>query len=164
MAENKIFPNFLRCIEVNSKFNSKYGLNYYEPHAYSRLCNYLSEMRKNKELNFYEIGTISNIIKHNYSNYYKIKSLESLEPRNIAQKFIGRKKIRSFILNRDGNKCLKCSSEIKLQLDHIIPISKGGENKISNLQTLCNSCNSIKRDNYADYRAGSKQINIKKNG
>ena len=33
---------------------------------------------------------------------------------------------------------------------------KGGENKISNLQTLCKSCNSKKSDNYKDYRYGGR--------
>ena len=77
-----------------------------------------------------------------------------MQPRYIAQKFIGKKNIREFIFKRDNYKCLKCGNVKNLQLDHIIPISKGGENKLMNLQTLCNSCNSKKRDNFKDYRNG----------
>lgn len=43
-----------------------------------------------------------------------------------------------------GNKCAFCRKETKLTRDHIIPLSKGGTNYISNIQPLCRSCNSKK--------------------
>lgn len=42
-----------------------------------------------------------------------------------------------------GNKCVQCSST-PVEVDHIIPLSKGGTNHIDNLQPLCKPCNSGK--------------------
>ena len=40
--------------------------------------------------------------------------------------------------------CCYCGSSERLVVDHIIPITKGGQNTIENTQILCCSCNSIK--------------------
>jgi rubredoxin len=59
-------------------------------------------------------------------------------------------KVRFTVLQRDMFTCKACGASpedgAKLQVDHIYPVSKGGTNDISNLQTLCSVCNIGKGD------------------
>lgn len=63
-----------------------------------------------------------------------------------------RKKVRLNVLERDGNKCLKCGEQNALTMDHVVPESKGGKFTLQNLQTLCVWCNEEKADKTIDYR------------
>lgn len=50
------------------------------------------------------------------------------------------------------NKCLCCNRRRKLTADHVIPVSKGGTSYISNIQPLCQTCNSSKGTKTTDFR------------
>lgn len=60
--------------------------------------------------------------------------------------------LRYDVMKRDGFRCVLCgrdvSDGIKLHVDHIIPVSKGGLSTMENLRTLCEDCNRGKRDKY----------------
>lgn len=58
------------------------------------------------------------------------------------------KSLRYDIFNRDRFTCQYCGRqppEVILNIDHIIPVSKGGTNDPENLRTSCFACNSGKK-------------------
>lgn len=60
--------------------------------------------------------------------------------------------LKKAILERDSYTCQNCGNSIYkepnllLEIDHIVPVSKGGETEPDNLQTLCWRCNRSKSD------------------
>lgn len=54
------------------------------------------------------------------------------------------KKLRFEIFKRDGFSCKYCNAKppnVSLEIDHIVPVSKGGNNSQDNLITACFDCN-----------------------
>jgi 5-methylcytosine-specific restriction endonuclease McrA len=57
-----------------------------------------------------------------------------------------------------GGVCVRClKSDVKLTQDHIVPLSKGGINNISNIQPLCGPCNSSKGTKSTNYLKGGDE-------
>ena len=63
--------------------------------------------------------------------------------------------LRYDVMKRDGFRCVLCgrdvSDGVKLHVDHIVPIAKGGKTIKSNLRTLCEDCNLGKKDKYDEF-------------
>ena len=47
------------------------------------------------------------------------------------------KRLRRKILDRDGWRCTRCGKSGRLEVDHIVPVWKGGGDDPANLRALC---------------------------
>ncbi|MFJ3634641.1 HNH endonuclease [Streptomyces sp. NPDC090112] len=60
--------------------------------------------------------------------------------RNLTRDAAWERRVRPRALVRDGFACTSCGARESLEVDHIIPISRGGTWELENAQTLCKSC------------------------
>lgn len=85
--------------------------------------------------------------------YYKKADRISVGRANVQhERAMMTDQLRYDIMKRDGFRCQLCgrtqSDGVKLHVDHIKPVSKGGKTIPSNLRTLCEQCNLGKKDKY----------------
>ena len=92
---------------------------------------------------------------YRFNNDQIWKSITNVERARVSNK------MRFAIFNRDHNRCVKCHSSRNLEIDHIIPISKGGKSTYDNLQTLCKRCNKNKSNIIEGYTSKTYNPNIK---
>lgn len=101
--------------------------------ALTAFINYINE-----EVNIKKDDDMESDNLHDYSCHKTSRSI------NLRTRFI--------VLQRDNFKCCACGASpakdpsVELQVDHIVPWSKGGETVVDNLQTLCSKCNLGKSD------------------
>ena len=83
----------------------------------------------------------------------KMQNKLSLKSSTKVQRTLMTAKLRKQIKERDNYTCCMCGNSIYtepnllLEIDHIIPVSKGGLTIENNLQTLCWKCNRHKSNN-----------------
>ncbi len=83
--------------------------------------------------------------------HYRMKSIEHQQNRrarkhgasssHLDTKFLD-------VLSKKYNSCVYCNSNEKLTIDHVVPLSKNGDNSMDNLVLACKSCNSAKHSKY----------------
>lgn len=112
------------------------------------LTNINSAYRASKRGTFAE-SEIEDIIRRlslKRGNYYLDKEIWDAICRVERGKVTNR--MRFAVYERDHYRCRKCGRRTNdLEVDHIIPIAKGGKSTFSNLQTLCHRCNYNKGSN-----------------
>jgi 5-methylcytosine-specific restriction endonuclease McrA len=106
-------------------------------------------------LAIYDVDKIINILKQRFETLDKDLTLRTIEDvvyelKNITnfidnyqkspRKYLS-KKIKDAVFDKFKNKCSVCSSKKNLEIDHIIPVSRGGTDDFNNLQLLCSRCN-----------------------
>ena len=117
---NKIVNVFDINVMIYAFYTSKQGQNHYSKKKmfyYQDLCDVYMEWKRGKK--------------------YSITSKFEREAMNDD--------IRYNVLKRDNFRCRICGATandgVKLHVDHIVPVSKGGKTVMHNLQTLCERCN-----------------------
>ena len=59
--------------------------------------------------------------------------------------------VREYLLEKWGRKCAYCQkTDTPLEIEHIVPKSRGGSNRVSNLILACRECNVNKGNKTAD--------------
>lgn len=137
-----------------SFFESRYiDMNYSIPEGYMSIKDYAKLKNVSKQAIYQSTDKGLNQFTK-IENGRKLISCEALEVDDERYKYkrnyevIGRKQ-RFDVLNRDLFTCQYCGKrppEAILEVDHIKPVSKGGDNSISNLITACKDCNVGKYD------------------
>jgi hypothetical protein len=59
---------------------------------------------------------------------------------------LARRRSRSFVFERAGHRCAYCGAQGQLTIDHVVPLSRGGDNNQENLAAACRPCNASKKD------------------
>lgn len=108
----------------------------------------------------YKVNNKVFILEYDYGSIVKTyKKLKAIDFETTTNKYSSNyqrklmtKELREYIMRRDNYTCRRCGKympdRVGLQIDHIIPVSKGGKTVASNLQVLCSNCNAKKSNHY----------------
>lgn len=131
-------------------FGSAFRFNMFRYKTRYKQVNYVKYPYKVKVLEAtYSYGYLS--LKNRYNRLADIDfacTLQQYHSKN--QRSLCTRAVREKIMKRDHYTCQICGKympdEVGLQVDHIVPISRGGKTISSNLRVLCSKCNGSKSD------------------
>lgn len=134
------------------------GLDIHELKA--RVPEYAEQMHFDRRLRDLDKVFILERIRSGGRVLYRLGGLrqKAHEPNRIS------KTLRARVLFRDGSRCQMCggspqhSSEVRLEVDHKVPLHLGGSNNEDNLWTLCKTCNEGKRAFFSSADKYAKKI------
>jgi hypothetical protein len=81
---------------------------------------------------------------HGLTSSYQCISVGRIKRRYVKMDSYYVPYARKLVLKRDGHKCVYCGSSKSLTIDHVVPISKGGESSWDNTVASCWKCNNAK--------------------
>ena len=141
------FSQYSVCSSVKSGLNAR--------------CKTCEKLRHKKDYQANKEYNIEWARKYREENYQRRLDIESKSRKKNKEKYRpsknARQRIRNkilaekkyLILDKELRKiynspCFKCGSMESQSLDHIIPISRGGNHSVGNIMTLCFTCNASK--------------------
>ena len=158
--------NTLRFTATPNEIINRYNISYDDFHQMERImCREILRERPTLGIKF--ICEVTYITPKGKNVYKKREEFIAPEIWNLWQQVIAYKdseydclkskerakmtqSLRYDILKRDGFRCQICgrtaTDGITLEVDHIVPISRGGKTVAENLRTLCKECNRGKSD------------------
>lgn len=151
MQVKPLLPLFIRLFATSSKVPYLIcGVSYEITKVKKPVFCFLYVSPAGKSRRSYKIEVTSDLMRSLQS---EISAKINKSGHSTAQRRAMTNDLREAIKKRDNYTCCLCGNSVfnepnlLLEVDHIIPISKGGKTEASNLQTLCWRCNRIKSDN-----------------
>jgi diadenosine tetraphosphate (Ap4A) HIT family hydrolase len=120
-----------------------------------------------ENLSWEQIETLKNLCQQKLNEFVEARGKAIWEHRRKSEGYISGT-LKYEVLKRAKFRCELCgisADEKALEVDHIIPRNKDGSDDITNLQSLCYSCNAMKRDrDNTDFREVIKSYEHREHG
>lgn len=141
----ELLPNKNKLLRTERKMFGKamkLPVTAFSINVYLELTNINGSHKEEKQRRFYSPEIMKLIERINNKNGHYYADTEIWDAICRVERGKVSNKLRFAIYDRDGWCCRKCGRRTKdLEIDHIVPIAKGGKTTIDNLQTLCHRCN-----------------------